>query len=141
MTLLEQLIAEYKDGKPAADIWRRYPDITEAEDAQTDTWACEQVSSDFAAFARERGWDAVVVFAEDSPTPFTDYHAWVKLTYSDGTTAAVDWTARQYHNLKQESGHDPAVLNLPWPLVWAPALRGAHPIVGTFRTIKEDQSG
>jgi microcystin degradation protein MlrC len=133
---LKQLIAEYRKCRPIVDIWRRYPDITPGEDAQTDSWACEEVSRSFADFAKRRGWDAVFIYAEDADVPFTDYHAWVQLT-QDGVTRAVDWTARQYHNLHQVDGHDPAILDLPWPLVWEPSAPGVHPIVGTFRTVKE----
>lgn len=136
MTELEALVGSYKAWNRALDIWRDYPDITPEQDAHTDTWACEQVSADFARFARHRGWNATVIYAEDSDTPFTDYHAWVQLT-KGGMTRAVDWTARQYHNLHQEDGHDPAILDLPWPLVWEPTAPGVHPVAGTFRTVKE----
>ena len=66
MTPLEQLIEQYKAWNRMLDIWRDYPDITPEQDAHTDTWACEEVSRSFADFAERRGWNAVVIFAEDS---------------------------------------------------------------------------
>jgi hypothetical protein len=129
---LQELLDNYAKSDPRLDIWRRYPDISEEEDAYTDRWACEAVSDEFAVFARRHGWDAVVIFAEEAEKPFADYHAWVRL--SRGTdTYDVDWTARQYHNLDNEEGHDEAVLTLPWPLVWKDT--GVHPIVGSFAKI------
>lgn len=60
---LVSLLTAFIDSNPRLDIWRRYPDISEAEDEATDTWACGQVSQQFAAFAREHRWDAVVIRA------------------------------------------------------------------------------
>jgi hypothetical protein len=130
---IEELLEEYKGCSGKLDIWRRYPDITEEEDALTDSWACEHVSADFALFARRRGWGAVVIYAEEASEPLIDYHAWVRLTR--GTESVdVDWTARQYHNL-HKPGHDEAVLALAWPLVWPSG--DTHPVAGAFGYIRE----
>lgn len=133
---LVALLTAFIDSDPRLDIWRRYPDISEAEDDYTDTWACGQVSAEFAAFARNRGWDAAVVHADDPEHPLAFDHAWVRLT-RDGVID-VDWTARQFHNLHVIGGHDPAVLGMPWPLAWDPAAVGAdypHPVAGPYDTI------
>lgn len=122
-------------------IWRDYPDLSEADDNYTDGWACEEVSTEFAAFARWLGWDAVVVHGNDPEEGFVFDHAWVRLT-RNGAVVDVDWTARQYHNLYVAEGHDPNVLTLPWPLTWDPALVGenSHLIVGQFAAVtKEDR--
>lgn len=132
MTELKDLLDEYKQRRVSLDIWRRYPDITEEEDAYTDSWACEHVSAEFASFASTRGWVAVVVCAEMAETPFADYHVWVRLTR--GTESFdVDWTARQYHNLHDPDGHDEAVLALPWPLVFPSS--DVHPVAGQFKKV------
>jgi hypothetical protein len=129
MTALEGLVQSYAASDPRLDIWRRYPDISEAEDEFTDGFACEQVSAGFAEFARDRGWNAIAVLAEGPEHPMADYHAWVRIQGRDGSYD-VDWTARQYHNLHAVHGRDETVLALPWPLIW-PAT-GQHPIVGAF---------
>jgi hypothetical protein len=129
VTTLESLIGAYKVSDPRLDIWRRYPDISEAEDAITDGFACEQVSAGFAEFARGQGWNALAVLAEGAEHPMADYHAWVRV--QDGAWSYdVDFTARQYHNLHRTEGRDRAVLALSWPLVWV--YRGEHPVVGKF---------
>ncbi|MFF2678059.1 hypothetical protein ACFVRT_15920 [Arthrobacter koreensis] len=112
------------------DIWRRYPDISEEEDEATDDWACGEVSGQFAAYAREQGWDADVVTAQ-ADHPMADEHVWVHL-HRGGRTIAVDWTARQYHNLNEISW-DPKVLSAPWPLTWNPdTAPNEHPLMGSF---------
>ncbi|MCB5280310.1 hypothetical protein [Arthrobacter sp. ES1] len=129
MTALEALVLSYAASDPRLDVWRRYPDIGEAEDAGTDTFACKQVSAGFAEFARERGWNAIAVLAEGADHPLADDHAWVRI--NDGSQSYdVDFTVRQYHNLHRAEGGDESVLALPWPLVWT--YRGEHPVVGTF---------
>lgn len=127
MTALEALIEAYVASDPRLDIWRRYPDISEAEDAVTDGFACKQVSAGFAEFARDRDWNAVAVLAEGADHPLADEHAWVRITHL-GRSYDFDWTARQYHDL--HDGCRDKVLALPWPLVW-PAT-GEHPVVGKF---------
>lgn len=138
MNDLLALLNAYIDSDPRLEIWRNYPDITEAQDGYTDTWACEQVSAEFAAFARTLGWDAVVLRGEDPVVPFAFEHAWVRLT-RDGVITDLDWTARQFHNLFTIS-HDPAVLALPWPLAWDPAIvePDSHLIVGRYTTVTKE---
>jgi hypothetical protein len=129
MTALEELVRAYAASDPRLDIWRRYPDVSEAEDALTDGFACKRVSEDFAEFARERGWNAIAVLAIGAEHPLADDHAWVRINH-DGQSYEVDWTARQFHNL-HAAGRDEAVLRLPWPLVWA-ADGPQHPVAGRF---------
>lgn len=138
---LINLLQSFIDSDPRLHIWRRYPDITEVEDNYTDTWACVQVSEQFATFAREHGWDAAVVHADEPEQPLAFDHAWVRLTRASRSTD-VDWTARQFHNLYVAEGHDPNVLSLPWPLAWDPAAIAPedHLIVGRYASItKEDR--
>jgi hypothetical protein len=129
MTALGELVQSFAASDPRLDIWRRYPDISEAEDEFTDGFACEQVSAGFAEFARERGWNAIAVLAEGPEHPMADYHAWVRICEGPWSHD-VDFTVRQYHNLHRAEGRDEAVLALPWPLVWV--ATGEHPVVGTF---------
>lgn len=138
---LQGLLDGFIASDPRLEIWRHYPDITEEDDAVTDGWACESVSAQFAAFARDHGWDAGVVHGEDPETPMAADHVWVGLRRGE-TVVDVDWTARQYHNLYVEQGHDPRVLGLPWPLVWAPhAVAGnTHPVVGFFAVVTRGES-
>ncbi|WP_422759195.1 hypothetical protein [Paenarthrobacter sp. C1] len=133
---LSDLLGGYIDSDTRLHLWRRYPDITEAEDNYTDTWACVQVSEQFATFAREHGWDAAVIHADEPEHPLAFDHAWVRLT-RDGCSTDVDFTARQFHNLYVEEGRDPNVLSLPWPLVWDPAAIAPedHLIVGRYTSI------
>lgn len=132
MTALAALIGAYKASEPRLDIWRRYPDVSEVEDALTDSFACEQVSAGFAEFARAHGWNAIAVLAEGAEHPMADYHAWVRI--QDGARSYdVDFTARQYHNLHRPEGRDHAVMALSWPLVWI--YRGEHPVVGKFASL------
>jgi hypothetical protein len=133
---LTSLLKDYIDSDPRLHIWRQYPDISEDDDNYTDRWACQEVSTEFVAFARARGWDAALVHAEDPEEGLAFDHYWVRLTGLDYITD-VDWTARQYHNLFEPGGRDPNVLSLPWPLAWAPHVVGpdAHLIVGRYATI------
>ena len=142
MTPVNELIAllnAYIEADPRLEIWQHYPDISEAEDDYTDTWACEQVGAEFASFARGIGWDAVVIRGEDPDAPMAFGHAWVRLT-RDGVVSDVDWTARQFHNLHDPDGHDLAVLTLPWPLAWDPAAIAPedHLIVGQYATVTKE---
>ncbi len=135
------LLNAFIDAEPRLEIWRHYPDITEAQDEYTDAWACVQVSAEFAEFARGLGWDAAVLDGIDPEHPFAFDHAWVRLTRS-GRTYDVDWTARQFHNLHAINGRDPAVMALPWPLIWDPAAVGKniHPVVGEFAAVTKNNS-
>ncbi len=130
MTALDRLVGAYVASDPRLDIWRRYPDISEAEDEFTDGFACEQVSAGFAEFARERGWNAIAVLAEGAEHPMADYHAWVRIQ-DEAWSYDVDFTVRQYHNLHRAGGRDHAVLQ--WPLVWV--YRGEHPVAGKFTSL------
>lgn len=112
MKALEELVQSYAAGEPMLDIWRRYPDISEVEDALTDTFACKQVSAGFAEFARDQGWNAIAVLAEAPEHPLVDDHAWVRINVG-WQSYDVDWTARQYSNLHTAAGRDEAVLALP----------------------------
>ncbi len=133
MKALEELVQSYAASDPRLDIWRRYPDISEAGDALTDGFACRQVSEGFAEFAREHGWNAIAVLAECSEHPLADDHAWVRINHG-WQSYDVDWTARQFHNLHAAAGRDHAVLRLPWPLVWV--ATGEHPVVGRFAGLR-----
>lgn len=136
---LGALLAAYPEHDRRLDIWRRYPDISEEENDFTDYYACKTICEEFAAFAREKGWKAVIIAAEGAKHPHADYHYWVRLTppWTDAAIADVDWTARQFHNLEVPEGHDPVVLNRPWPLIWNPELWGdEHPLAGEFRTVR-----
>lgn len=138
---LKALLQGFIDSDLRLRIWRDYPDLSEADDNYTDGWACEEVSKEFAVFARSLGWDAAVVHGTDPEEPFAFDHTWVRLE-RNGEIRDVDWTARQYHNLFVAEGHDPNVLSLPWPLAWAPHVVGenSHLIVGQFAAVtKEDQ--
>ncbi|ACL42223.1 hypothetical protein Achl_4272 (plasmid) [Pseudarthrobacter chlorophenolicus A6] len=136
---LIDLFRSYIAADPRLGIWLRYPYISDDDDSYTDGWACESVSAEFAAFARESGWIAVVLRASDPVEPRADYHSWVRLS-RDGALIDVDWTARQFHNLFAPNGNDPNVLTLPWPLAWDPAVTGptTHLIVGEFATVEEE---
>lgn len=135
------LLQAYIESDPRLTIWRHYPDISDADDDYTDRWACQEVSSEFVAFARSRGWNAALVHAEDPDEGFAFDHFWARLT-GPGFIADIDWTARQYHNLHELDGHDETVLSLPWPLRWDPAAAGnsSHPVVGGYAqlTVIED---
>lgn len=138
---LRSLLGAYINADGRLQIWRDYPDITEGQGNFTDSWACEEVSAQFAAFARSFGWDAVVIHGKDAEYPLAFDHAWVRLTRA-GAVSDVDWTARQFHNLHDADGHDTAVLALPWPLAWDPAVldEDTHLIAGRFATLtKEDR--
>ena len=124
------LLTGFQTSNPKLDIWRRYTDISEDEDEATDDWACGEVSEEFAAYAQSQGWEAEIVEAV-SEHPMADEHVWVHL-HRGGTVTAVDWTARQYHNL-DEISRDPKVLGAPWPLTWDPRESpGEHPLMGRF---------
>jgi hypothetical protein len=131
---LLKLLEAYIESDPRLRIWRHYPDIPEVDDDYTDQWACREVSTEFATFARRQGWAAEMIHAEDPEEAFAFDHFWVRLT-GGGIVTDVDWTARQYHNLFEAGGYAGAVLALPWPLTWEPAVVGpsAHLIVGRYR--------
>lgn len=136
---LISLLNAYIASDPRLAIWRDYPDISEEQDNDTDIWACEEVSAQFAAFARSLGWAADVVRGEGAEHPLVFDHAWVRLTRS-GVVTDIDWTARQFHNLFVPDGHDPAVISLPWPLAWDPGIAGpdVHLIVGEFAAVSKE---
>mgnify|MGYP000567511529 CR=1 FL=1 len=124
------LLDGFVSSNPKLDIWRRYPDISEDEDDATDEWACAEVSGEFAEYAQSQGWEAEVVEAV-SEHPMADEHVWVHL-HRGGQVTAVDWTARQYHNL-EEISRDPKVMGAPWPLTWDPReTPDEHPLMGGF---------
>jgi hypothetical protein len=67
-TSIDELIAlltAYIQSDPRLEIWRDYPDISEADDAYTDGWACEEISREFTAFARQHDWDLGIVAGAD----------------------------------------------------------------------------
>lgn len=136
---LRALLGSYINADNRLEIWREYPDITDEQNDATDSWACEEVSAQFAMFARASGWHAVVIRGKDAENPMVFDHAWVRLT-RDGVVTDVDWTARQFHNLFVPDGHDPAVMSLPWPLAWDPAVvdPDSHLIVGEFATVTKE---
>lgn len=127
------LLQGYIDSEPRLGIWRNYPDISDFDNAYVDGWACRSVSTEFAAFALTRGWDAVIVHGEDPVEGLAFDHHWVRVS-RPGTLRDVDWTARQFHDLFVAEGHDPNVLSLPWPLVWVPHLieQPGHLVVGKY---------
>lgn len=117
---LHDLLIRFVVSEPMADVWRRYPDVTEAEDEATDGCACVSMSERFAALS-----GGTVIVGEDPDTGWSDRHAWTRVAGWN-----VDWTARQFHNL--EHPPSPAHADLPCPLVW----RGEqHPVVA-FRTVR-----
>lgn len=128
------LTAAFTASEPRLDLWRRWPDVSPAEDDLSDSFACEQISESFTAFARGHGWTAVTVAADEAATPFVDYHRWTRLLLGPELWD-VDWTARQYHNLHRIGGGDPKVLGLPWPLVWE-ADDENHPVAGRFARMR-----
>ena len=128
---LQGLFADFTASDPRLDIWRRYPDISWEEDEATDYWACEEVSAQFAEYARARGVDAQV-FTAIADHEWADRHAWVCIS-AGGQVTAVDFTARQYHNLNTDGGRDPEVMAAPWPLVWdQESSGGVHPLMGSY---------
>lgn len=132
-TGMEELVAGFVSSDPRLDIWRRYPDITDDENDETDDWACGEVSAQFVVWARSQGWDAETVTAQ-ADDPWADEHVWVALSH-EGKVTAVDFTARQYHNLAEIS-RDPKVLGASWPLAWDPAASPAeHPFMGSFQIL------
>lgn len=88
MDELRALLDSYIEADRRLYIWRTYPFITEVDDAYTDSWACEEVSAEFAAFARKAGWDAAIIHGEDPEAPFAFDHAWVRLSRDGHTSAA-----------------------------------------------------
>lgn len=120
--MLSALIAAFF-AEPDTRIWARYPNVSEAEDARTDEVDCLPMSQAFARLARRAGLDVVLVnglggrAGEDEVST----HWWVRLP--DGRN--VDWTMRQFHNIRPRPDLD----DLQVPAIW----RGeGHPIV-TFR--------
>lgn len=113
--------------QPMADVWSRYPAVSELENDATDEVACQTMSDWFAGTMP----GALVVVGSASPFPLVGEHVWVTLSYAGWN---VDWTARQFHNL-----HDPAWeahADLPCPLVWRGGHpRSAHP-VGRFGRVR-----
>lgn len=124
--LLTGLLAVFRAENPQLSIWERYPNISDEEDAWTDSRACGYWSRRFTEFCRVRGVDAVALFADDAEEELAGEHCWTRV---DGVN--VDWTARQFHNL--EYPENPRHRNLPCPLVWTGEQ---HPVV-TFGRIEE----
>lgn len=127
---LNELLLAFRRSQPDLGIWERYPDVSAAEDARTDTYACDQLSALFTDFCLAQGVAAVRVSADGALQAFADYHLWTRV-FVDGESFDVDWTARQYHNLQQPPVPEHA--DLPCPLVWA--ADDVHPVVGAFRTV------
>lgn len=133
-TVVDSLVSAFADSDPRLDIWRRWPDVSPAEDAFSDGFACEQVGNLFTQFANGNGWKAITIGADLAETPFVDYHVWTRL-FRGAERWDVDWTVRQYHNLHEPGGRDPKILDLPWPLVWA-RPDDTHPVAGTFGRVR-----
>lgn len=127
---LRRLLDGFRAAQPDLALWERWPAVSSAEDARSDSFACETTSRLFAASCAEQGVRAGTVTGDDAEHPHADYHAWTRVFLPEGAFD-VDWTARQFHNL--ESPADPAHADLPCPLVW-PAS-DVHPVVGRFRQV------
>lgn len=130
---LAGLIERFPGDQPMVDVWRRWPDVTEAEYVAADTWECVHAAQAFAEQARAAGFTATVVIGKDSEQPFDEVHAWTVITGADGLTA-VDWTARQFYNLQEPPAVEHA--DLPCPMVWHPQAVGEHPISGPYRVLE-----
>lgn len=124
--LFEQLHAD------DVSIWQRYPDVTEAEDARTDTMACEGMSTAFADLLLQYEANHVaLVYADNADASLVGSHVWVRFGRWN-----VDWTARQYFNL--EHPHNPEHADLPCPLMWE---GDGHPVVAfrSFEVISQNR--
>jgi len=130
--LVQRLFLAFEATHAAADVWRRWPDVTPEEQ---DTPDCVPVSAMFLEHAQASGFHGSIVLAAAAEHPWAETHAWVRLygVLGMGGWLDIDWTARQYHNLEQLDGFREAVLALPWPLTWPGS--DVHPIAGSFRTV------
>lgn len=125
-------VEAYAATEPRLDVWRRYPHVSDEEDAFTDTWACGNVSLEFVQFARSHGLNAIVVEGERSRHPWGVDHMWSRIRIADHPID-IDWTVRQMHNL--DDPPSPAHIDLPCPLIWK--ANGDHPVGGGFEIVSE----
>lgn len=134
---LSDVVVRFMAGRHAAmlDIWRRYPYISDAEDARTDRWACMSASRAFTKLANQmRPGSAFTVRGDDAEAAFLGEHFWSVFTPADwgGVPVAVDFTARQFHNLDGTAGQE--ALRVSWPLLWKASLD--HPVAGRFGKVE-----
>jgi hypothetical protein len=130
--VLADLIDAWRDSEPMADIWSRYPFLTDDEDESTDSVACETMSARFADYLAANEVTAHVVYTDGALAPFADYHVWVRVELPE-RTLDIDWTARQYHNLEVGPDGTDWVLDEPHPLVWEAS--DTHPVAGDFAEV------
>lgn len=131
MDELAAAINSFEAATPNIAIWKRWPAVTEAEDALTDSWACESVSVEFASHLTANGIPARLVRAvECLDFSMHDSHTWVRGHLPEGDID-IDWTARQFHDL--EWPPLPEHQNLPCPLVFAAS--DTHPVSGRYSAV------
>lgn len=101
---------------PDADIWARYPDLSDDETDRTDTVACQAMTARFLELVQATEPSSAVVGSMDG---WVDDHHWARVG-----TINIDWTARQFWSL--EYPLNPELADLPCPLIWEGE---GHPIV------------
>lgn len=123
-------ISSFEATDARLSIWRRYPEVSEADNQVIDTYACREVSAAFARHAATHGLRTCLIEADDCDHPRVDRHWWVVVYVAD-QAECVDWTARQFHNL--EHPPLPEHADIPFPLTWNADYQ--HPVVGRFATV------
>lgn len=117
MPQLADIFEEFTKANAEARLWGRQPDeFTDAAD-------CDVVSRAFMWFLRDRyGIDSTVVGVHATYEGGEDHHFFTVL---DECGLAVDWTARQFHNVTDfPLAHD----QIPYPLLFA--WPGPYPLPG-----------
>lgn len=124
---LDGLVMGFRQAFPLYVLaWNKYPDIGYELDEMTDTVACKSMSHLFVDYCRARGIEARIMHGQDADDscPMLDDHYWVKVRLG-GSAFAVDWTARQFHNLDHPPS--PKHADLSCPLIWQDPEH--HPLV------------
>ncbi|QYN17528.1 hypothetical protein [Amycolatopsis sp. DSM 110486] len=131
---VHRAVATFLDAQPSVRIWQAFPDVTEAEYDQLDSWECLHVAEEFARHLAAAGvWRVELVKAEHSEHPLAGFHAWTRAVTDNATHINIDWTARQFYNLETPTA--PRHLDIPAPLLWETGYqfgRHVHPVAGRF---------
>ena len=120
MTNIATLTRAFEALDADAARWTMHPD----GDFDVELPDCDVMAKRYTAFAIERGHNARTVECHPpQPEPWYDGH-W--FTVIDGQ--AIDWTARQFYNVADDSDEWLDPNDIPTPLVFA--WPGHYPIAG-----------
>ena len=122
---VREVVDTFLAANPDAALWARWAG-TDPDDAETAD--CDVLSEAFVAHAAAAGVQARLVHVEP-PTPQPWYsHHWFAVVETAEGEVAIDFTARQFHNVDDDmdAWTDPTLIEVPEVFAWP----GPYPVAG-----------